>query len=50
MDSKIKHNTAVCQKNLRKRTLKKPNEICPATESGGVILIINKERKKRFSI
>jgi hypothetical protein len=50
IDSNTKQSNAVEKKNLRNGTLKNPKDICPATESGGVILIINKESKKRFFI
>jgi hypothetical protein len=48
IDSKRKQTKVVWRRNLQKDTLRKPNENCPGTESGGVIFTISSERKKLF--
>lgn len=48
MDSKRKQTKVVWRKNFQNDTLRNPKEICPGTESGGVIFTIRRDRKKFF--
>jgi len=48
IDSSNNAISAVWGTNFRNGIFKNPKEKCPVTESGGVILMTNNERKKCF--